>query len=165
MTKAAIVSVVLLIAAAPFGAHAAGGSYGGSGSYGSSPTEPRERKTDMQKADERLGRANYKGAVKYLKRRLKEAPEDADAWNLMGFAHRKMKDYEAAEDYYGRALELNPHHKGALEYRGELYLETDRPEEARAALRALETLCPAGCSELDDMRAAFARMGVAEIGG
>ncbi|MEL7028603.1 MAG: tetratricopeptide repeat protein [Pseudomonadota bacterium] len=151
----AATAVAALAAAQP--AVAAGGAYGSSEATRS---EPREKKTDLQKAEERLGRENYKGAVKYLKRHLDDNPDSADGWNLMGYAHRKQQKYAEAEEHYDRALELDPDHRGALEYRGELYLETGRPDEARRALDRLQTLCPLGCDELNDMKAAFERLGV-----
>ena len=54
-------------------------------------------------------------------------PWDAEAHNLAGHAYRKLGDYERALTLYDQALRLNPHHRGALEYLGEAYLELDRP--------------------------------------
>ena len=48
-----------------------------------------------------------------------------------------------------------PKHKAALEYMGELYLETDRRAKAEELLATLEKLCPQGCEELDDLRQAI----------
>jgi tetratricopeptide (TPR) repeat protein len=57
---------------------------------------------------------------------LKKADDrgSADWNNLMGYTHRKAKppDYAAAERYYDEALRIDPKHKGALEYSGQLYL-------------------------------------------
>jgi tetratricopeptide (TPR) repeat protein len=64
-----------------------------------------------------------------------------NAYNLMGFAHRKLGDYDAALAAYERALDLNPHNRGALEYLGEAYLELDRPDDAEATLEHLATAC------------------------
>ena len=58
--------------------------------------------------------------------------------NLLGFCHRKLKDVTLAEEYYLRALSIDPEHKGANEYLGELYLETDRLEKAEERLRVLK---------------------------
>ncbi len=75
---------------------------------------------------------------------------------MLGFSFRKTKDFSRAERNYKRALRLDPEHKGALEYMGELYLETKRREKAEELLARLEKLCPGGCEELEDLRAAFA---------
>lgn len=85
-------------------------------------------------------------------------PSNADAWNLLGFAHRKMGDYKAALIAYDEALSLDPSHRGALEYLGEAYVELGRREDALKLLGRLELVCgKAGCEELDDLRAALAR--------
>ena len=49
--------------------------------------------------------------------------------------------YPAALAAYDRALSLNPHNRGALEYLGEAYLELDRPDDAGATLERLATAC------------------------
>ena len=59
----------------------------------------------------------------------------------MGFAYRKLGDYPAALDAYGKALTLNPYNRGALEYLGEAYLELDRPDDAKATLDRLADAC------------------------
>ena len=52
----------------------------------------------------------------------------ADLYNYLGFATRKKNNpnYEDAEEYYLLALSIDANHIGALEYLGELYIETDR---------------------------------------
>lgn len=99
-------------------------------------------------------------AERELQAMLADDPGNADVLNLLGYANRKLKRYPAARGYYDRALRLDPRHKGALEYRGELELETGHPEAARALLARLEAVCPEGCHELDDLRAAFAASGL-----
>ncbi|MEO1603528.1 MAG: tetratricopeptide repeat protein [Pseudomonadota bacterium] len=99
-------------------------------------------------------------AVDVLKVELAEAPS-ADILNLLGYAHRKLQNWEAARGYYERALALNPRHTGALEYFGELELETGNPEAARRLHARLADACPDGCEELDDLNEAFATHGVA----
>jgi tetratricopeptide (TPR) repeat protein len=51
----------------------------------------------------------------------------------MGFASRKLGNYRQALVHYQTALELNPHHRGALEYLGEAYLEMGCAAQARAS--------------------------------
>jgi tetratricopeptide (TPR) repeat protein len=91
---------------------------------------------------------------------LKEVNDTASAdWNnLMGYSHRKAKtpDFAAAERYYDEALRLNPKHRGALEYSGELYLMMGDLARAEARLAQLDRACTFGCQELKDLRAAIA---------
>lgn len=122
--------------------------------------EPRGAVDDGRDAVERK---DWPGAVAHLRRATAAAPDDADAWNLLGFALRKGGDFPAALAAYDRALTLAPQHKGALEYLGEAYLQLGRPDDARAILRRLEAACSSGtCEELEDLRQAFQAHGVAQ---
>jgi Flp pilus assembly protein TadD len=83
----------------------------------------------------------------------------ADWHNLMGYALRKNQppDYAAAERHYDEALRLNPQHRGALEYSGELYLLTGRLPLAEARLATLDKACLLPCEEYADLKQAIAR--------
>ncbi len=105
----------------------------------------------------RVAAQDWPGALTALKAARNE--RSADWHNLMGFALRSQAtpDYPAAERHYNEALRINPAHRGALEYAGELYLKTNRRALAEAQLAALIKACPSGCPELDDLKAALAR--------
>lgn len=81
----------------------------------------------------------------------------ADWNNLMGYSHRKAKtpDFAAAERYYDAALKIDPKHRGALEYSGELYLMMGDLGKAEARLAALDKACFFGCDELKQLKAAI----------
>lgn len=79
----------------------------------------------------------------------------ADALNLLAFSLRNQGDHEAAFTYYFKALALDPDHKGAREYLGELYVKTGDMDKAREQLAHLQRLCPQGCEELDDLTKAI----------
>jgi Flp pilus assembly protein TadD len=87
------------------------------------------------------------------------ATGSADWNNLMGFALRKQTppDLAAAERYYDEALRLDPRHKGALEYSGELYLMKGDLPRAEQRLASLQQVCSTPCEELDDLKKAIAR--------
>jgi Tfp pilus assembly protein PilF len=94
-----------------------------------------------------------------LRAALAEAPDLADAHNLLGFSLRKQTppDVNRALFHYRQALQIDPAHKGAHEYIGEAYLMMDRPDLARQHLQSLEQLCQRPpCEERDDLRAAIA---------
>lgn len=84
---------------------------------------------------------------------------NADWNNLMGYSHRKARtpDLAAAERYYTEALRLNPKHRGALEYSGELYLMKGDLAKAELRLAALDKACTLSCEEYRDLKAAVAR--------
>jgi tetratricopeptide (TPR) repeat protein len=91
---------------------------------------------------------------------LKKVDDRANAdWNnLMGYSHRKAKvpDYAAAERYYDEALRIDPKHKGALEYSGELYLMLNQLPKAEARLATLDKACFLPCSEYTELKNAIA---------
>ena len=90
----------------------------------------------------RVAAQDWTGALAALQAARDE--RSADWHNLMGFALRSQArpDYPAAERHYNEALRINPAHRGALEYAGELYLKTNRRALAEAQLAALARTQP-----------------------
>ena len=99
---------------------------------------------------------NFPGAIDELKR-LNDTG-DADWNNLMGYSMRKAKvpDYDSAEKYYAEALRIDPRHRGALEYSGELYLMKGDLAKAEERLAALDKICRLPCEEYTDLKKAVA---------
>lgn len=95
-------------------------------------------------------------ALPELERRATESPRNADVYNLLGFALRKLSRPKDARLAYMKALALDPAHLGALEYMGELEVETGDLAAARELEARLAAACPTGCEELSDLRAAIA---------
>ena len=83
----------------------------------------------------------------------------ADWNNLMGYSHRKAKtpDFAAAERFYNEALRIEPKHRGALEYSGELYLMTGDLAKAEQRLAALDKACFLPCEEYTLLKNAVTR--------
>ena len=81
----------------------------------------------------------------------------ADWHNLMGYSLRKRSppDYPGAERHYTEALRLNPQHRGALEYSGELYLLLGDLPRAQAQLARLDKACFLPCEEYTDLKRAI----------
>jgi len=92
---------------------------------------------------------------------LKRLNDSADAtWNnLMGYSLRKQAtpDLDGAERFYNEALRIDPKHRGALEYSGELYLMKGDLANAEKRLVALDKACTFGCDEYTDLKNAVAR--------
>ena len=120
-------AIALGIAMLPFAAKAAGSDTGSSG--GSGYTVAAASK-EMRKATVMISNEDYAGALNFLEAEIAKNPDNADAWNLTGFASRKLEDYSASEVAYDKALAIDPKHKGALEYKGELYLTLGNLEGA-----------------------------------
>jgi Flp pilus assembly protein TadD len=100
---------------------------------------------------------DFKGAVAELTPLL-ATHQHADVYNLMGFSLRKLGDTKQAYTFYQKALDFDPNHKSALEYLGELYVETGQLDRARENVARLRKLCPNGCEELEDLEIAVAAM-------
>jgi hypothetical protein len=77
----------------------------------------------------------------------------------MGYSLRKAGAANAAESerYYNEALRIDPKHKGALEYSGELYLMMGNLPMAEQRLAALDKACFLPCSEHKDLKNAVAQ--------
>jgi cytochrome c-type biogenesis protein CcmH/NrfG len=101
----------------------------------------------MSSAKEKIEDKQYEAAIYDLQKIVAKDSESADAFNLLGFTHRKLKRYAVAEEYYQKALQLDPKHKGALEYLGELYVETNQMDKANKMLSRLDDVCFFGCKE------------------
>lgn len=101
---------------------------------------------------------NWSVAERELNVALKESPQNADVYNLLGYTSRKRSNPDLAKafQYYNMALKIDPQHKGAHEYIGEAYLMDHKPQEAQVHLVALEKICGTGCEEYQDLAKAIA---------
>lgn len=93
----------------------------------------------------------YADAERLMAELVVAEPGNADAWSQLGFARRKQSHHGPALEAYQRALAISPLHKGANEYLGELYVETDQIDKAKERVEVLRRACPAGCEELEDL--------------
>lgn len=79
-----------------------------------------------------------------------------DVYSLLGHALWKTGDWRQGMTYYDKALAIDPTHRGALEYQGELYIELGQLDLAKANLAKLNRYCWFGCEEADQLKAAIA---------
>ena len=91
-----------------------------------------EKKEKIEKAQ-----TLYLKALVKLEKAYAEDKKNADILNYLGFALRKTGDFEKAEKFYLKGLELDPGHLGINEYLGELYVQTNRMELAKERLLVL----------------------------
>lgn len=125
------------------------------GSSSSSSSSTQRKSVDYENGVKAVNSADYIKAIKLLSKVVAAKPKDADAWNYLGFSNRKLKRFDLALDAYQKALAINPKHRGAHEYLGELYLQTDDLANARKHLKRLDKICFFGCEEYDDLKAAI----------
>jgi tetratricopeptide (TPR) repeat protein len=109
---------------------------------------------DLTSVRAKLKAKDYAAALSEL-RDLAEDVQQADVYNLLGFALRKTGDFKTSLTYYTKAIEMQPDHKAAREYLGELYVETGNMDKAEEQLAALTKLCPGGCEEREDLQKAI----------
>src|SRR6476469_9042407 len=109
---------------------------------------------DLTSVRAKIKAKDYPAALAEL-RYLAEDIQQADVYNLLGFTLRKTGDVKTSLTYYTKALELQPDHKAAREYLGELYVETGNLAKAKEQLAILAKLCPSGCEEREDLQKAI----------
>ena len=121
----------------------------------SAPSTPSTDKLTAARAQ--ITAKKWPAAVEELKR--VNDTGSADWNNLMGYSLRKgaAPDYAAAEKFYDEALRIEPQHRGALEYSGELYLITGNLTKAEARLAALDKACRLPCEEYTDLKQSIER--------
>jgi len=100
---------------------------------------------------------NYEQALKQLQ--SANEVNSADWNNLMGYSLRKKQppDLVSSEKYYQAALKIDPSHRSALEYYGELLLMKKDLPAAEAILVRLDKACRFGCEEYSDLKASIAK--------
>lgn len=102
---------------------------------------------DVQKGKTELAAGKDKSAEKRFRRAIERAEKSIaldstyhQAWNLVGYASRKLKDYDRALSAYQRCLRLQPDYAPAREYLGEAYLELGKLAEARQQLGFIDAI-------------------------
>ena len=95
---------------------------------------------DWARAIESLGKAAQRDAG------------SADIQNFLGYAYRNSGRMDLALRHYEKALSLDPKHRGAREYLGELFLMQNNLAKAEEQRAALDNLCFFPCEELTELR-------------
>jgi len=114
------------------------------------------RNSRLDPYHELIEAGKYPQAIEKLQSALAKDADDADLLNLLAFSQRKLGRFDEAMVNYQHALKLEPRHRGANEYLGELYLQLDQPEKAEERLQVLDDACFFGCREYDKLKQAIA---------
>ena len=99
-----------------------------------------------------INEGRYEAAIESLTAARATFGPHPDVLTYLGFAHRKLGRFDAAETYYRAALAAVPDHRGATEYYGELMVERGDLAGAERMLTRLESSCDFGCAEADELR-------------
>jgi Flp pilus assembly protein TadD len=107
---------------------------------------------DFVQALKLVNDGNFAAALPFLEKVVTAEPKNADALNVLGYSQRKLGDRDAALENYLAALEIDPEHRGANEYLGELYLEADELGKAEERLKVLDGACFFGCDAYSELK-------------
>jgi tetratricopeptide (TPR) repeat protein len=111
----------------------------------------------LSEADALIKQKNFSAALNLLKQADSSYINNADINNLLGFSSRNLRQFSASARYYQKALRINPNHLGALEYQGELFLQTKKVSAAKKNLAKLKQLCGVNCEEYLDLKKAIGK--------
>ena len=90
----------------------------------------------------------YTEAFNKLEKAHKSDKKNPDILNYMGFTSRKVGNFDQAEKFYLKGLNIKPSHNGINEYLGELYVQTNRIEKANERLEVLKNC---NCKEYGEL--------------
>ena len=99
-----------------------------------------------------INEKKYDDAIAELQIAAQKFGPHPDVLTYLGFANRKLRNFDIAETYYKRALAVTPNHLGANEYFGELMIERGDMQGAKKQLAKLDALCEFGCYEAEELR-------------
>lgn len=98
-----------------------------------------------------INEGRYEAALAELDQASLALGPHPDILTYQGYSWRKLGRYDKAEGYYRQALAIEPDHRGASEYYGELKVERGDMAGARTMLAKLEKQCVYGCAEVDTL--------------
>jgi cytochrome c-type biogenesis protein CcmH/NrfG len=78
-------------------------------------------------------RTLYSSALGKFQHAVQLDPKMHEAWNYVGYTHRRLGDYDDALEAYEQALRLRPGYPEAIEYRAEAFLAVNRIADAQQA--------------------------------
>jgi tetratricopeptide (TPR) repeat protein len=178
MTRTAVrlatFSIAACVAFAPTLVRADGGGGGGFEPPSTPPaSDSGKSKSKGQKKTERQLIDGYKLAYAAIYQRhdyadgiarlksLKHS-EHPDVANLIGYANRKLGNYDESKAWYETALKADPTHVRTWQYYGLWQLEQGKSAQAQVHLDRIAALCGTSCPEYRSLSEA---MGVVAAGG
>jgi tetratricopeptide (TPR) repeat protein len=108
----------------------------------------------LREARTAITASQWSQAVALLQAHVQVYADEADAHNLLGYSQRQLGQHAASQAAYERALQLDPSHRGAHEYMGELMITLGRRDRALFHLGELERLCASSCQEYQQLKRA-----------
>jgi tetratricopeptide (TPR) repeat protein len=81
--------------------------------------------------------------------------EHPDVANYLGYAHRKLGQYNLSKVWYEKALASDPKHTRTLQYYGMWHLEQGNKLKAQDHLERIQVICGNGCEDYRLLREAI----------
>ena len=103
---------------------------------------------DFEKEKTQKAQKLYSQAFSKLEKAHKSDKKNPDILNYMGFTSRKVGNFDQAEKFYLKGLNIKPNHNGINEYLGELYVQTNRIDKANERLEVLKSC---NCKEYGEL--------------
>jgi tetratricopeptide (TPR) repeat protein len=103
-----------------------------------------------------IGAGDWEAAIEALTSAALRDARNADIQNYLGYAYRRLRQFDPAMRHYQQALNLNPRHRSAHEHLGEAHLAQGDLAKAKEHLAALEQICLIPCDEYGDLERAIA---------
>ena|SRR5215470_286894 len=110
---------------------------------------------DYKAGKQAVEKKDWPTAVSSFQKVVAAEPNNADGYNMLGFSLRWMGRMDEAFAAYDRALQINPKHRGALEYSGIAYLKAGDAAKANEQLAKLETIAGKRSDEYQDLAKAI----------
>jgi tetratricopeptide (TPR) repeat protein len=109
----------------------------------------KQAKKYKKKGKEVRAEKRFNDAIQFFLQANVEAPNEPDILNYLGFSYRKVDDFAMAEIYYTQGLEIDPTHNEINKYLGQLYIETNKIDEAK---KRLDVLKSCACKEYNELK-------------
>jgi tetratricopeptide (TPR) repeat protein len=116
----ALVLCLLALTAVPAAADPGGG--GGYGGEGSQEQVNPEARSLYDYGLSLMRQKRWPQAIQAFSQAVRLSPTYAEAWNNLGYCHRRNKENNRALDAYQQALRIRPDYAPAHEYIGRLYV-------------------------------------------
>jgi len=82
--------------------------------------------------------------------------DSAEVANYIGYANRKLGNYELAKVWYDKALSIDPKHVRTWQYYGMWHVEQGNMLKANEYLETIRLICGGtGCQEFQDLKGAI----------
>jgi tetratricopeptide (TPR) repeat protein len=82
----------------------------------------------------------HEDSIKKFVKATEKNPALFQAWGSLGYAYRKVGNYNASLAAYGKALEIQPNYTPAIEYRAEAYLGLNQLDSVKTVYMQLFTM-------------------------